>query len=191
MAAIIVEDKGMAIVIRFNRPELRSPLSVEVVEQLLMIIGEVGQRSDVERVVFTGVGDVFASGADLREIALLDGSTAPGFALRGQRLMNRISQIAPSTIAAVNGICFGGALDLALACERRVASHAAVFSHPGSGLGIITGWGGTQRLPKLVGQAIALEMLFTGRRVDAEEALHLGLVDQIADDPVLAALDLI
>ncbi|HKP69182.1 MAG TPA: enoyl-CoA hydratase/isomerase family protein, partial [Pyrinomonadaceae bacterium] len=91
-------------------------------------------------------------------------------------------------IAAINGVCFGGALDLALACDRRIASPNALFSHPGAGLGIITGWGGTQRLPRLVGEAVALELLFTGVRVSAEEALRYGLVDMVAHDPLAVAL---
>lgn len=102
--------------------------------------------------------------------------------------MNAISELKSETIAAVTGICFGGALDLALACDRRIASHAALFSHPGSGLGIITGWGGTQRLPRLVGEAIALEMFFTGTRVTASEALACGLVDAVVEHPLETAL---
>jgi enoyl-CoA hydratase len=188
MSAILVEEKDQSIIIRFNRPEVRSPLSIAVLERLSKIIAEMEGRTVVERVIFTGIGDVFASGADLREIAVVDGNGAREFAMRGQALMNRISEMSSETIAAVNGICFGGALDLALACDRRIASPDALFSHPGASLGIITGWGGTQRLPRLVGEAIALEMLFTGKRLGANEALRLGLVDQVTGDPVGGAL---
>jgi len=188
MAAILVEEKDRSVIIRFNQPKLRSPLSIAVLERLSNLVDEIEGRIVVERVIFTGVGDVFASGADLREIVLVDGNGAREFALRGQTLMNRISRMTSETIAAVNGICFGGALDLALACDRRIASPNALFSHPGSSLGIITGWGGTQRLPRLVGEGIALEMLFTGKRVDAQEALRLGLVDEVTGDPVGEAL---
>ena len=188
MSAVIVEEIGQSVVIRFNRPELRSPLSVAVLEELARIVGELERRNEIERVIFTGVGDVFASGADLREIATVDAQGAGEFALRGQRLMSGIARLASETIAAVDGVCFGGALDLALACDRRIASPAAVFSHPGSGLGIITGWGGTQRLPRLVGEAIALEMFFTGKRVNAQEALACGLVDTVVTRPLETAL---
>lgn len=190
MSAVIVEEIGQSVVIRFNRPELRSPLSVAVLEELTRIVGELELRTEIERVVFTGVGDVFASGADLREIATLDADGAGEFALRGQRLMSGIARLACETVAAVNGVCFGGALDLALACDRRIASPAAVFAHPGSGLGIITGWGGTQRLPRLVGEAIALEMFFTGKRVTANEAVRVGLVDELANDALKRGLSL-
>jgi enoyl-CoA hydratase/carnithine racemase len=138
--------------------------------------------------IFTGVGTVFASGADLREIAELDAETAREFALRGQNLMKRISELNAATIAAVNGICFGGALDLALACDRRIASPQAMFSHPGADLGIMTGWGGTQRLSRLVGEAGSLEMFFSANRVNSNEAMLIGLVDEVADDPLARAL---
>ena len=131
---------------------------------------------------------MFASGADLREIAEVTADTAREFSLRGQALMNMIASLKPLTVAAVNGYCFGGALDLALACDRRIASSKAIFSHPGTGLGIITGWGGTQRLPRLIGRANALEMFLTAGRFDANEALRIGLVDQVADDVLETAL---
>ena len=144
---------------------------------------------NIQRLVFTGVGDVFASGADLREIAEIDSKAAADFAERGQRLMRMIADLPIKSVAAVNGICYGGALDLALACRSRIASPRARFSHPGANLGIMTGWGGTQRLPRLVGEAVALEMFFTAKTIDATEALRLGLVDEIAHDPVERALE--
>jgi enoyl-CoA hydratase/carnithine racemase len=145
---------------------------------------------DLKAIIFAGIGDVFASGADLREIAELTPETAHEFSLRGQTLMNQIAMAPPLTIAAINGFCFGGALDLALACDHRIASPNATFAHPGTSLGIITGWGGTQRLPRLIGRANALEMFFTAGRIGADEALRIGLVEAIADDvhPAAAAI---
>ena len=102
--------------------------------------------------------------------------------------MGKISATKQTTIAAVNGFCFGGALDLTLACDVRIASPDAQFSHPGVGLGIITGWGGTQRLPGLIGEAKALEMFLTAKRVGASEALRIGLVDKIAENPLADSL---
>lgn len=183
--ALIVENINNALVIRFNRPEIRSPLSIFVLEELHRILDENGAKN----IIFTGTGDVFASGADLREIAQVTHQTAKEFALRGQNLMNKIA--ARNATAAINGFCFGGALDLALACRQRVAAPAAQFSHPGANLGIITGWGGTQRLPRLIGQAHALEMLFTAKRVSADEALRLGLIDKISVNPLETALELV
>ncbi len=184
---IEIENCGTSVIIRFARPEIRSPLRVAVLDAIERLIDRLGD--EVKRLVFTGVGDVFASGADLREISALTKGTARDFALRGQKLMNRIATTERETTAAINGFCFGGALDLALACERRIASPEATFCHPGARLGIITGWGGTQRLPRLIGEANALEMFFTASPISATEALRIGLVDEIAADPVLAALE--
>ncbi|HRJ89003.1 MAG TPA: enoyl-CoA hydratase/isomerase family protein [Pyrinomonadaceae bacterium] len=184
---IEIENCGTSVIIRFARPEIRSPLSVAVLDAIERLIDRLGD--EVKRLVFTGVGDVFASGADLREISALTKGTARDFALRGQKLMNRIATTERETTAAINGFCFGGALDLALACERRIASPEATFCHPGARLGIITGWGGTQRLPRLIGEANALEMFLTASPISATEALRIGLVDEIAADPVLAALE--
>ena len=181
---LLIERSGPTTVITFNRPEIRSPLSVEVLEKL---IDSIGNLSGSERLIFTGVGDVFASGADLREIAMVDGSTAREFAERGQRLMGLITHFPGLSIAAVNGYCFGGALDLALSCSARIASPNAEFCHPGANLGIMTGWGGTQRLPRLIGEAPALEMFLTAKRISAPEAQRIGLIDQIADEPLAAA----
>jgi enoyl-CoA hydratase len=182
--AIIVKQFNSVLVIQFNRPKIRSPLSIFVLEELIAILDKCSQNVTIEQIIFTGREDVFASGADLREIAEVTKETAREFAARGQNLMNKIAHAKPKTIAAINGFCFGGALDLALACNERIASPNALFSHPGANLGIITGWGGTQRLPRLIGEAKALEMFLTAKRVGVIEALQIGLVDKIADDPL-------
>jgi enoyl-CoA hydratase len=174
---------------RFCRPAARNPLSTDVIERLDREI-DTALDGGVRKLVFTGTDDVFASGADLREIAELNDTTARAFAERGQALMNKIASLPIPTIAAINGYCFGGALDLSLACDMRIASPQAEFSHPGANLGIMTGWGGTQRLPRLVGEAAALEMFFTAKRVGAHEALRIGLIDSVADDPLAAAIAL-
>jgi enoyl-CoA hydratase len=181
-----IERVGSAMICRFTREEIRNPLSIEVIEALTNVLTNLDQN--VGAIVFTGSDEVFASGADLREIAGVTGSTAANFATRGQRLMSLIANADAKAIAAVNGYCYGGALDLTLACNSRIASSNAEFCHPGGGLGIMTGWGGTQRLPRLVGEAAALEMFLTGKKVPAKEALQIGLIDEIADDPVSAAI---
>lgn len=184
--AIKVEQRGRNTIVYFTRPEIRSPLSIGVLEEVNAVVSGV---RDIDALIFTGTGDVFASGADLREIANVDSDNAREFARRGQELMGRIADLRVATIAVVNGICFGGALDLALACDRRIASAAAVFSHPGANLGIMTGWGGTQRLPRLVGQAIAMELFFTAKRLSSEEALACGLIDELAENALERALE--
>ena len=186
---ISVERHKRAVVIKFTRPEIRSPLSVAVLDKLYEVLDQLREAAEVEKVVFTGVGDCFASGADLKEIDRIPAADAADFARYGQGLMRSISELPGATIAAVNGFCFGGALDLALACKGRIAAPAASFAHPGAGLGIITGWGGTQRLPRLIGAGHALEMLFTASPIGAGRALEIGLIDRVADDPLAAALE--
>ncbi len=186
--AVRVEKHDSTIVVRFARPAIRNPLSVSVLIQLHEIVESCRSDIETELLIFTGTDDVFASGADLREISGVTSETAVTFAERGQELMAKIAELPQRTIAAINGFCFGGALDLALACDKRIASPNAKFAHPGAGLGIITGWGGTQRLPRLIGRSAALEMFFTASPVDADRALQLGLIDAIDDDPLQAAL---
>lgn len=189
--AVVTEKIADALIINFNRPEIRSPLSVFVLNRLDEILDEAADDETIRKIIFTGTGGVFASGADLREIAALSFDSAHEFAIRGQRLMNKISLLNQTTIAAVNGFCFGGALDLALACDKRIAAPEAQFSHPGVSLGIITGWGGTQRLPRLIGEANALEIFLTAKRISAKEALRIGLIDAISEDLVNNALKMI
>ncbi len=186
---LIVENISNAIVITFNNPSERSPISISIIENLHKILDRYASDNAVGKIIFTGREDVFASGADLREIALVTSENAREFAMRGQFLMNKIADARQTTIAAVNGFCFGGALDLALACDRRIGAPNAQFSHPGANLGIITGWSGTQRLPRLIGESNALEMVFTARRVDAVEALRIGLIDEIAENPLEKAIE--
>jgi enoyl-CoA hydratase len=182
-----VSRRDGSLIIRLTRPEIRNPLSEYALTQIEKALDETTR--DVTRLIITGVANVFASGADLREIAKVSATDANRFSRRGQNLMCKIASLHQETIAAVNGYCFGGGLDLALACDRRIASPNATFAHPGSSLGIITGWGGTQRLPRLIGTTNALEMFFTASPIDAERALTIGLIDSISDDPLAAALE--
>ncbi|HMQ03422.1 MAG TPA: enoyl-CoA hydratase/isomerase family protein [Pyrinomonadaceae bacterium] len=189
LAPLQVKDLASAIVITFDRPESRSPLSLTVLGQIEEIIVKLVESNDQRRLIFTGKERVFASGADLTEIAGLAAFNAADFSRRGQGLMSLISAHPVPTIAAINGVCYGGALDLAIACQRRIAGPNAKFCHPGAGLGIMTGWGGTQRLPRLIGQANALEMFMTAMPIGPSDALRIGLVDVVADDPLAEALN--
>lgn len=187
-SALNVKKVAEAVVIQFNRPEIRSALSIFVLDELHKLLDDVSEDMTIKAIIFTGREKVFASGADLREIMNVTKETAREFAFRGQNLMNKINVSGKEMVAAINGFCFGGAIDLALACDRRIASPDAVFSHPGVNLGIITGWGGTQRLPRLVGEAKAMEMFLTAKRVDAVEALRIGLIDKISENPLAESL---
>jgi enoyl-CoA hydratase len=182
--AVIVEARSSFAILRINRPAERNSLSVATLEELDSAVASLTARTNISAIIFTGTDEVFASGANIRELRQLTPASAREFAKRGQRLFQRIADAKQLTIAAVNGYCMGGALDLALACDLRCASPDATFAHPGARLGIITGWGGTQRLPRLIGAARALEMFATAKRVTSNEAYEMGLVNRIGE-PVL------
>ncbi len=138
--------------------------------------------------VIAGNTRFFSAGADLAEISALDGPAAYEFSKMGQRLMAAIANFPAPVYAAIAGYCMGGGLDLALACHHRVASPHAIFGHRGAALGLITGWGGTQRLPRLIGKGHALEMFVAAETISANHALKIGLIDAMVDDPVAEAL---
>jgi enoyl-CoA hydratase len=188
--AVVVEERGPVAVLRLDHPAERNPLSVSTLDELDRLFSSLAAREEIHAIVITGAGDVFASGANIGELSALAPDAARAFAERGQRLFQKISDARPLTVAAVNGFCMGGGLDLALACDLRVASPGAVFAHPGARLGIITGWGGTQRLPRLVGEARAVELFVTGRRLTAGEALEWGLVSRVTEDALAGAIEL-
>ena len=126
----------------------------------------------------------FSAGAELSEITALGGPQAYEFSKMGQELMNVIECFPASVYAAIDGYCMGGGLDLALACHHRVASPHAIFGHRGAALGLITGWGGTQRLPRLLGKGKALEMFVAAEKLHAAEALRIGLIDAVCENPL-------
>ena len=142
----------------------------------------------VKALIITGNEKFFSAGADLNEIAQLSGARAFEFSRAGQALTLAVDRFPVPVIAAIRGYCMGGGMDLALACDYRIAAPNAVFGHRGASLGVMTGWGGTQRLPRLIGKARAMQMFLLAEMVKAEEALRIGLVDEIADDPVSDAV---
>jgi len=184
-----VFQKGAIRVIRLNQPALRNPLSIEVIEGLSVSVAEAEQDRQTNHCVITGSGGSFASGANLKEVMQLDAKSARGFGLRGRDLMNKIAGSSLTFVAAIDGLCMGGALDLAIACDKRIASSKSKFAHPGAKLGIITGWGGTQMLPKLVGRKNALELILTAKTIGTREALRIGLIDRVSDEPLEEALN--
>ena len=141
--------------------------------------------------IITGNERFFSAGAELQEIAELTGEATIEFSKMGQELTARIEDFPAPIFAAISGYCMGGGLDLALARRRRVASPNAVFGHRGAALGLITGWGGTQRLPRLIGKARALALFVAAEKLTAKEAWQLGLIHCIADNPVAEAIGLI
>lgn len=186
---ILLDIRDSAAIIRFNRPAARNSLTHDIQARLEVMVHALTSRMDITALIFTGTDNVFLSGANIRELATLDPKEALLFAEKGQRLFRAIADAKQTTVAAINGYCMGGGLDLALACDLRVAAPAAEFAHPGAQLGIITGWGGTQRLPRLIGKSQAIEFFITALRLSAAEALESGLVHALDPSPLQYALD--
>ncbi|MGA9055935.1 MAG: enoyl-CoA hydratase-related protein [Terriglobia bacterium] len=155
-------------------------LTMGVLAELGDLLNEVKLASLFQGVVIAANSHSFATGADIEEVASVEGAAARDFARAGQSLLNHVANFPLPIAAAIRGYCLGGGLDLALACHARIATYDASFGHPGASLGIITGWGGIQRLTRLIGRAAATQLLLTAERVPATQALTLGLVDELA-----------
>ena len=173
-------------VLRLNSDDGTNRLTRACVVSLTETLCKLSQSC--ERLLISGNSRFFSAGAELAEIAALTGPAAYEFAQLGQRLMTTIENFPAPVYAAISGYCMGGGLDLALACHRRIAAPHAVFGHRGAALGLITGWGGTQRLPRLIGKSRALAMFVAAEKVSAAKARHIGLVDAVAQDPVEEAI---
>lgn len=188
-----IADSGGIRTITINRPEKLNALNVATIAELDAAITEVEADDEIAAVVITGAGDkAFIAGADISELATLGPVEAKEFALRGQEVFRRLERLAKPVVAAVNGYALGGGCELSMACHIRVASSNAVFGQPEVKLGLIPGYGGTQRLPRIVGRGRALEILLTGRNVTAAEAQNIGLANVVCDpdelDEVVAEL---
>jgi enoyl-CoA hydratase/carnithine racemase len=182
----LLSYESIAILSFSEHPEYPR-LSRDVLTELRAQLTAVESASCFGGLVIVANARSFATGAELDEVAALEGFRARQFALEGQGLFARIERFPLPVVAAIRGFCLGGGLDLALACHGRVAAYDASFGHPGTSVGIVTGWGGTQRLPRLVGRAGALQMLLTAERVPATQALSCGLVDELAPSADLVA----
>lgn len=175
---ILLEVSDGIATLTVNRPQVRNALGAETVEEIQAALRELAGRDDVGVVVITGAGEkAFASGADIREIRQRGKREA--LEAINQRLFTAVETFEKPVIAAVNGYALGGGLELALACDIRIAAQEAVFGFPETGLGIMPAAGGTQRLPRIVGWGKAKELILTGERIDAATAERLGLVSQV------------
>lgn len=182
----VVEEKDGIILLRLQSDDSTNRLSRACVVALTAAINKLEQKA--QPLIITGNEKYFSVGADLSEISALHGDEAYTFSHLGQALMTAVAQFPAPVYAAINGYCMGGGLDLALACHRRIASPHSVFGHRGAALGLITGWGGTQRLPRLVGKAKSLELLVAAEKLHAREALNIGLIDAVVADPITEAV---
>ena len=165
--------------ITVNRPDKLNALNDAVMDELRTAIAEARRRPDVGAVLLTGAGRAFVAGADISELVDQSAIEGKARAQRGQRVFRRFETSPKPTLAAVNGFALGGGCELAMACHMRIASDTAKFGQPEVKLGIVPGYGGSQRLPRLVGKGRALQLLLTGEMIDAAEALRIGLVNRV------------
>lgn len=176
---------GIALV-TVNRPDKLNALNGEVMGELAEAFGRIENDAAIRGLILTGAGEkAFVAGADIKELAALGPVEAQHFAWRGQAVMRKLELLKKPSVAAINGFALGGGLELAMACAMRVASPNAKMGQPEIKLGLLPGYGGTQRLPRLVGRGRALELLLTGEPIDAAEAHRIGLVNHVVPQPEL------
>ncbi|KXS38447.1 MAG: 3-hydroxybutyryl-CoA dehydratase [Halomonadaceae bacterium T82-2] len=179
-ALVLQEETDGVVRLTLNRPRALNALNSELLGELETALVALEARGDLRAVLITGAGDkAFVAGADITEMRDKSPEQARRFATRALATLKRLERLPVPVVALVNGYCLGGGCELALACDWAVASDNAVFGQPEVGLGVIPGFGGTQRLPRRVGPAMALDLITTGRQIDAAEALRIGLVNRV------------
>ena len=180
MKYIQLEPQGEIALLRISRPEALNAMNIDVVSELSRTVDIVGADESIKVVIITGAGEKsFCAGADISYMVNIDPITAEKYASSAQSVLNKIERLDKPVIGAVNGYALGGGCELAMVCDIRIASSNAKLGQPEVTIGIPPGWGGTQRLMRLVGPAKAKELVFTGRMVSAEEAFQLGLVNNV------------
>ena len=188
--SVDVARDGAVAVVTIDRPDALNALNVETLTELRDRLLELAADEDARVVVLTGAGEkAFVAGADIKYMSELDPDQAKGWGALGHETGRLLETMPKPTIAAVNGFALGGGCELALACDIRYASSRAKLGQPEINLGIVPGWGGTQRLAHVCGIGVAKELIYTGRTVGAEEALRIGLVNAIADPVLEKALE--
>lgn len=172
-----IEDR--VAILTMDRPKALNALNDQTLDELDRLLAWLGREKEILGVVITGEGKAFVAGADIAQMQRYGAEEGRDYAARAQALFDRIEALEKPVIAAVNGYALGGGCELSMSCDIRIASEKAVFGQPEAKLGVIPCFGGTQRLPRLVGKGVAKELIFTGRQVKAEEALSLGLVNKV------------
>lgn len=195
--SVLVETRGNVALVTIDRPEALNALNQSTICQLQATFSDIARDRSVLGAVITGSGSkAFAAGADISEIASATPADAAAFTRAGQHLMDTIENLGKPVVAAVNGFALGGGCELALACSMRLCTPNARFGQPEVRLGLVPGYGGSQRLPTLVGKGRAMQMILTGEPVDAQEAHRIGLVNEVVEPDTLltravALLDII
>jgi enoyl-CoA hydratase len=177
---LLVERDGAALIVTINRPSKLNALNTQTLTELGLVLDAASTDEGVRALVLTGAGEkAFVAGADIEELSVQTPVTGREHARKGQALFDRIERLGKPVIAAVNGFALGGGCELAMACTMRLAADTAKFGQPEINLGLIPGYAGSQRLPRLVGRGRALELLLTGNPIGADEAFRIGLVNRV------------
>ena len=180
MKYVQLEPVGDIAIIKINRPEALNALNLDVIAELSRTIDIVGVDDGIKVVIITGAGEKsFCAGADIAYMVNIEPMKAEKYATSAQSVLNKIEKLEKPVIAAINGFALGGGCELALVCDIRIASSNAKIGQPEVTIGIIPGWGGTQRLTRIVGPAKAKELIFSGKMITAEEAAQIGLVNKV------------
>ncbi|GHF96714.1 3-hydroxybutyryl-CoA dehydratase [Deinococcus piscis] len=181
-----LDQHGPLAVLTINRPKALNALNTDTLAEIGQAVDLIAENADISALILTGAGEkAFVAGADISELSEMNNVySGRELSLGGQEVMQSLSNLPLPTIACIQGFALGGGLELALACDIRIASPRARMGLPEATLGVIPGFGGTQRLPRLIGMGRALDLLLTGRQVDAEEALQMGLVNYVSDEPL-------
>jgi enoyl-CoA hydratase len=177
---LLIAREGAVALLTLNRPQSLNALNASLLDELRQAILQVRDDSSLRAVIVTGAGSrAFAAGADLKELAALPPVAMRAYAQAGQRVLDLLEQLGKPVVAAVNGFALGGGCELAMACTLRIAADTARFGQPEVNLGLMPGFAGTQRLVRLIGKGRALDLLLTGRQIDAADALRIGLVERV------------
>lgn len=179
------ETKDGIVLITVNRPQALNALNPQVLDELYKAFEQFEADENADVAILTGEGRAFVAGADIVAMSTMSTLEGRNLGIKGHKLMNYMENIEKPIVAAVNGFALGGGCELAMACDIRVASSKAKFGQPEVGLGIIPGFGGTQRLPRLVGRGMAKYLIFTADTIDAQEALRIGLVEKVVEPDAL------
>jgi enoyl-CoA hydratase len=183
---IVVQVKEGIATITFNRPEVLNALNGDLLKEFSHALDEIAADEDIRGLILTGAGEKsFIAGADIKQFLTFNTLKAKSFSEMGRSLMNKLQELPIPVIAAVNGFALGGGCEVAMACDFIYASENAMFGLPEITLGIIPGFGGTQRLPRLVGESMAKELIFTGKMIPAEEAKNMGLANRVCSQEQL------
>ncbi|MCD5414993.1 MAG: short-chain-enoyl-CoA hydratase [Clostridiales bacterium] len=176
---LVFEKQENIATITMDRPKALNALNKETLDELSILLDEIKKDKEIQVLIITGNGKAFVAGADITEMMNMTAIEGQEWSLFGQKVFDKIEQLPQPVIAAVNGFALGGGCEMAMVCDIRIASEKAKFGQPEVSLGIIPGFAGTQRLPRLVGLGVAKELLYTGKMIDANEAYRIGLVNKV------------